>query len=81
MKYLVISYTIALIGMAHAQTTNKTYQDNMGRNVGRSTTDVRGNKTYYDRMGHNTGRSETNGNTTTIYDDKGRQTGTVRWPN
>jgi hypothetical protein len=50
----------------------------MGRNTGRSVTDSRGNTTFYDAMGRNTGRSVTNGNTTTVYDQMGLQTGTIR---
>lgn len=65
-------------GAATAQQQNRTYQDSMGRNVGRSVTDTRGNTTFYDAMGRNTGRSVTNGNTTIVYDSMGRQTGTIR---
>jgi hypothetical protein len=65
-------------GAANAQQKNRTYQDSMGRNVGRSVTDTRGNTTFYDAMGRNTGRSVTSGGTTTVYDQMGRQTGTIR---
>ena len=65
-------------GAATAQQQNRTFQDSMGRNVGRSVTDTRGNTTFYDAMGRNTGRSVTNGNTTIVYDSMGRQTGTIR---
>ena len=65
-------------GAATAQQQNRTYQDSMGRNVGRSVTDTRGNTTFYDAMGRNAGRSVTNGNTTIVYDSMGRQTGTIR---
>jgi hypothetical protein len=63
------------VGRAHGQTVNRTYQDNMGRQTGRSTTDAQGRSTYQDNMGRNTGRSETHGNTTTFYDNMGRETG------
>jgi hypothetical protein len=73
--FLIVFGTATLIGIASAQTTQRTYQDSMGRNVGRSTTDAQGRSTFYDNMGRNTGRSETQGNTTTFYDNMGRQTG------
>ena len=61
----------------HSQTTQQTFRDSSGREVGRSSTDTRGNVTYYDAMGRNTGRSVTNGNTTTTYDNMGRRTGSI----
>ena len=69
---------LLMSGTAMAQVQNRTYQDSMGRNTGRSVTDSRGNTTYYDSMGRNTGRSVTRGNTTTVYDSLGRQTGRIR---
>ena len=63
---------------ALAQQVNRTYQDSMGRNTGRSVTDTRGNTTFYDAIFRNTGRSVTSGNTTTVYDSMGRRTGTIR---
>ena len=69
---------LLMSGTAMAQVQNRTYQDSMGRNTGRSVTDSRGNTTYYDSMGRNTGRSVTRGNTTTVYDSFGRQTGRIR---
>src|SRR6478672_9867257 len=65
-------------GAATAQQQNRTYQDSMGRNTGRSVTDTRGNTTFYDAMGRNTGRSVSDGNNTIIYDSMGRRTGTIR---
>jgi hypothetical protein len=76
MRFIVA--LLLMSGTAMAQVQNRTYQDSMGRNTGRSVTDSRGNITYYDSMGRNTGRSVTNGNTTTVYDQMGRQTGTIR---
>ena len=69
---------LLMSGTAMAQVQNRSYQDSMGRNTGRSVTDSRGNVTYYDAMGRTTGRSTTNGNTTTVYDQMGRQTGSIR---
>ena len=69
---------LLMSGTAMAQVQNRTYQDSMGRNTGRSVTDSRGNTTFYDSMGRNTGRSVTRGNTTTAYDSLGRQTGRIR---
>ena len=63
---------------AHGQTINRTFQDSMGRNTGRSSTDARGNTTFYDSMGRNTGRSSTQNGVTTIYNERGQQTGTIR---
>ena len=74
-KLLAVIILLALMQGALAQTTNRTYQDSMGRNVGRSSTDTHGNTTFYDAMGRNTGRASTQGNTTTFYDNMGRQTG------
>jgi hypothetical protein len=60
---------------AHGQTINRTYQDNMGRSTGRSSTDTRGNTTFYNERGQNTGRSSTSNGTTTFYNERGQQTG------
>jgi hypothetical protein len=70
---------LLLIGqVVHGQTIQRTYQDSMGRNVGRSSTDTRGNTTFYNSLGQNTGRASTQNGTTTVYDNMGRQTGTIR---
>jgi hypothetical protein len=77
----VIRFIVALLLMtdvAMAQVQNRTHQDAIRRNTGRSVTDSHGNVTYYEAMGRTTGRSTTNGNTTTVYDQMGRQTGTIR---
>ena len=76
MRFVVA--VLLMSGTAMAQVQNRTYQDSMGRNTGRSVTDSRGNTTYYDSMGRNTGRSVTRGNSTTVYDSFGRQTGRIR---
>ena len=68
MKFIVAVLALLASDAALAQMQNRTYQDSMGRNTGRTVTDARGNTTYYDSMGRNTGRSTTRGNTTTIYD-------------
>jgi YD repeat-containing protein len=78
-RITVTTLLLVLCGVASAQTQTRTYQDAMGRNVGRSVTDTRGNTTYYDSLGRQTGRSSTDRNgTTTTYDSFGRQTGTIR---
>jgi hypothetical protein len=69
---------LLMTDVAMAQVQNRTYQDAMGRNTGRSVTDTRGNTTYFDSMGRNTGRSVTSGNTTTVYDNFGRRTGSIQ---
>jgi hypothetical protein len=75
----VMRFILALLlmsGTAMAQVQNRTYQDSMGRNTGRSVTDSRGNTTYYDSMSRNTGRSTTDSSgRTTFYDAMGRNTG------
>ena len=79
MMRIIIALIIVLSsGTAMAQVQNRTYQDSMGRNTGRSVTDSRGSTTFYDPMGRQTGRAVTNGNTTTIYAPMGRTTGTIR---
>ena len=79
---LAFGMICGLVGLfvnpAHSQTINRTYQDSMGRNVGRSSTDTRGNTTFYNERGQNTGRSSTQNGTTTIYNERGQQTGTIR---
>jgi hypothetical protein len=54
----------------------RTYQDAMGRETGRSVT-TGGNTIYYDSMGRNTGRSVTSGDRTTVDDNMGRPTGNI----
>ena len=75
---LAVVLLLVLSEASAAQTQQRTYQDSNGRNVGRSVTDSKGNTTFYDAMGRNTGRSVTHGNTTTVYDSKGHQTGVIR---
>jgi YD repeat-containing protein len=68
---------LALISHVRAEPlTTRTFQDSMGREIGRATTS--GNTTtFYDNLGRETGRSTTNGNTTTLRDNLGRETGRV----
>ena len=73
----IIVALLLMTGTAMAQVQNRTYQDAMGREVGRSVTDSRGNTTFYDAMGRNTGRSITSGNTTATYVNMGRRTGSI----
>ena len=77
MKFIVALLAL-LASDALAQVHNRTYQDSMGRNTGRSVTDGKGNTTFYDSLGRNTGRAVINGNSTTVYNSTGRQTGTIR---
>jgi hypothetical protein len=74
----IIAALLLMSSTAMAQVQNKTYQDSMGRNTGRSVTDSRGNASFYDAMGRNTERSVSSGGTTTVYDQMGWQTGTIR---
>ena len=76
---IILALIIALASNAAlAQTQQRTFEDSIGRNTGRSVTDTRGNTTFYDNMGRNTGRSTTSNGTTTVYDNMGRHTGTIR---
>ena len=79
LKFVGFVYLIGLcVTLAGAQTQQRTFEDSMGRNTGRSVTDTRGNTTFYDNMGRNTGRSTTSNGITTFYDNMGRRTGTIR---
>lgn len=79
MRIIIAALALALVSSASAQTTERTYRDSSGREIGRSSTDARGNTTFYDASGRNTGRASNNGtSTTTVYDPNGRQTGTIR---
>jgi hypothetical protein len=72
---ILIAALLIVSSSANAQTVNRSYQNPMGQNTGRSTTDTQGRSTFYDNMGLNTGRAETRGNTTTFYDNMGREIG------
>ena len=78
MRTITIALLLVLSDAAAAQTQQRTFQDANGRTTGRAATDSHGNTTFYDAMGRNTGRSVTQGNTTTVYDSKGHQTGIIR---
>ncbi len=68
--------TLAMMtGAASAQ--QRTFYDSGGKVVGRSSTDSSGNVTNYDASGKVISRESTSGNTTTIYDDRGRNVGKV----
>lgn len=79
---MMIALALLIFGLfntlAYAQVENRTFQNSLGQNIGRSVTDTRGNTLYYDRMGQNTGRSVTSNSGTMFYDRMGRQTGSVR---
>jgi hypothetical protein len=74
--YIFAIAFLTLADDAAAQTVNRTYQNPMGQNTGRSTTDARGNSTYYDATGRQIGRAvQGNNGDITIYDPMGRQVG------
>ena len=79
MKWILIIAMVLSSADVLAQTTQQTFEDANGRNVGRATTNSRGNTTFYDERGRNTGRSTTDsqGNTT-LYDNMGRRSGSIR---
>ena len=62
---------------ALAEPQRQTFPDANGRVLGRATTDARGNTTFYDAAGRITGRSVIHGNSTTVYDQMGRQMGNL----
>jgi hypothetical protein len=66
---------LVLIGHVRAEPlTTRTFQDSMGREIGRATTN--GNTTTFrDSMGRETGRAVRSGNGTTFYDNFGREIG------
>ena len=56
------------------QSTTRTFHDNMGREVGRATTNG-STTTFRDNFGRETGRAVKSGNGTTFYDNFGREVG------
>ena len=61
---------------------SRVFYDVAGRNIGSATTDSRGTVTNYDsRRGRVISREITTGNTTTIYDARGRTIGRFTAPN
>ena len=76
MKTLLALLTLAIMtGAASAQ--QRTFYDSSGKVVGRSSTDSQGSTTNYDARGKAISRESTSCNTTTIYDDRGRNVGKV----
>ena len=71
---VIAALTLAALA-TEASAQQRTYYDNAGRAVGRSSTDSQGSITFYDARGRVTGRESTSGNTTTIYDASGRNVG------
>ncbi len=69
--------TLTLLGVVRAEPlATRTFQDSMGRDVGRATTS--GNTTTFkDNMGREVGRAVKSGSGTTFYDNFGRETGRV----
>jgi YD repeat-containing protein len=75
---VLIWMAIVAVGISFANAQTATYRDNMGRVVGRSSTDARGTTTFYNPLGQQTGRAVTNNGSTIFRDNMGRQTGTVQ---
>jgi hypothetical protein len=66
-----------LMTQARAQSSQRTFYDNMGRTTGRAVT-TGNTTTFYDNMGRTTGRATTNSSgSTTIYDNMGRTMGRI----
>ena len=78
MRFIVALIALLASDAAMAEPQRQTFKDANGRTLGRSVTDTKGNTTFYNSMGRNTGRSVTNGNTTTVYDNFGRRTGSIQ---
>ena len=77
MRFIVALLLMTDVAMAQVQ--NRTYQDAIGRDTGRSVTDSRGNVTYYDAMGRTTGRSDDQRQTPPpSMTQMGRQTGNIK---
>ena len=75
-KTIIATLALALMtGAASAQ--QRTFYDSSGRVVGRSSTSSSGAVTNYDNRGRVISRESTSGNTTTIYDARGRNVGRV----
>jgi YD repeat-containing protein len=60
---------------SHASAQQQRYFDSSGRSLGTASTESQGTTTFRDADGHVTGRESRSGNTTTIYDDRGRNVG------
>ena len=56
----------------------RSYYDSSGKVIGRSSTDSQGTVTNYDSRGNVISRESTSGNTTTVYDARGRLIGRRR---
>jgi hypothetical protein len=67
MTMIRLALVLALLPTV-ALAEQRTYRDNMSREVGRSITDTKGNTVYYDNTARQTGRAVTSNGTTTIYD-------------
>ena len=76
MRFVIALILVLASTAAMAEPQRQTFKDANGREVGRSVSD--GRNSVLDAMGRNTGRSTTSGDTTTVYDQMGRQTGTIR---
>jgi YD repeat-containing protein len=70
---------VALVGPAPAGERTRTFYDEKGQEIGRTTT--RGNTTtFFNNRGQEVGRAERRGNTTNFYNDKGQMIGASRGP-
>jgi YD repeat-containing protein len=70
---LIALLTLAMMTAASAQ--QRAIYDSRGKVVGRSATDSQGTVTTYDPRGNVVARESTTGNTTTVYDERGRNIG------
>ena len=75
LKFLATLVLVLASDAAGAQ-QQRTFTDNMGRNIGSATTDSQGSTTFRDSSGRVTGRASTDSQgTTTLRDANGRVTG------
>ena len=70
-KILLTLLTLAALA-TEASAQSRTFYDSSGKVVGRSSTDTQGTTTNYDARGKVIIRKSTGGNTTMVYDARGR---------
>ena len=77
-KIIIAALALASLATnAAAEQQQRTFYSLSGKVIGRSSTDSQGSTTNYDARGKAISRESTTGNTTTIYDDRGRNVGKV----
>ncbi len=75
MKALLIALTALVATTSAASAQQRTFYDARGKVTGRAATDSNGTVTNYDARGKVISRDTTTGNTTAVYDARGRKVG------